>query len=127
VTLQPIAVAPVMGLLAATVPAGFPLTAGTPTIITWTPPADGKMHRIFAILNLTANAMTGGQVNVTFTDLAGNAQSRELVAAGSDSTGFATVFAPGYFLVEGGQPVSVVQASGVSAGTATAWAELWGS
>ena len=53
--------APLMQLVATTGVNGFALQNGTPTILTWTPPNDGQVHRVLLIAqeNVTV-AETGG-------------------------------------------------------------------
>jgi hypothetical protein len=105
---------------------GFGLQDATPTLLQWTAPADGQLHRVTAIVDyLVTSAATGGQLSLQFTDPAGNFQSREFVAGGGGD-GFATVFGPPCYLVQPGSTVYLVQAA-LTAGAATVWAELWGS
>lgn len=125
----PFAVAPVMGLIATTQtlnPAGASLVNGTPAFLTWTPPADGQMHRINVISQLTVSGATevGGLVNVQFTDMSGAVQARQVFAA-AQAVGYHQ-FASG-FLVQGGGTVTLFQASALTAGAALLWAEIWGS
>lgn len=123
----PLAVTPALALQAATPVTGFPLADATPTIISWTPPADGRQHRIMAIFNadITVTAV-GGTVDLQFTDLTGTFQSRQLLAPGG-AAGFGAVLAPAYFLVQGGQTVYVAQGTALTAGAVQCWAEIWGS
>lgn len=116
-----------LSLAASTGPAGFALTAATPNVLTWTPPADGGLHRVLVIMDyIVTEAATGGQVDLGFTDPTGQFQNRELVAGGQPA-GFAGPFAPGYYLVAGGQEVYLAQTSALTAGAVTVYAELWAS
>lgn len=113
-------------LQAATPAAGFALTAGTPTLLTWTPPNDGKQHRfiITASMHVTV-ATTGGEVDADFTLPDGTATSEQIYTA-TQGTG-----APWpndvSRVVKAGAAVTVVQSSPVTAGAALVWAEIWGS
>lgn len=118
--------APLMQLQATTGVAGFALVNGTPTILSWTAPNDGLMHRVSLIAqeNVTAPE-TGGQVNINFKDQQGSTQNRQAFAGGA-GTGFTGGFTPMAFLVQAGQQVTVTQTA-LTAGAATVWAELWAS
>jgi hypothetical protein len=112
-------------LKATTGAAGFALANATPTIFQWTAPNDGNVHRIMLIaqLNVTS-AETGGVVNLQFTDLQGNFQSRQTFA-GALGTGFTQGSSPMSFLVQAGQTVFLAQSSALTLGLATVFAELW--
>jgi hypothetical protein len=111
-------------------PAGFALQNGTPTIIQWTPPNDGLMHRfMIGVSFLVTSAETGGSLQVTYNDPGGGGRIRQLFAAGQ---------AAGYYngqgttpamltICEGGVPVIVEQSTALTAGAAVLWAEIWGS
>jgi hypothetical protein len=104
---------------------GFALQNATPTVFQWTAPDDGKVHRITLIAQLdVASAETGGVVNLQFTDLQGNFQSRQAFAGGLGA-GFTQGASPMSFLVEAGQTVFLAQSSALTAGAATVFAELW--
>jgi len=118
---------PVLALQAATPAAGFALQNGTPTILTWTAPNDGNLHR-FAIYGNTVitSTETGGAIHITWTPpTAGSSTS-----AGTDSGGTAagiknwTVVTG---IVAAGTTVTLSQSSALTAGAATAFAEIWGS
>lgn len=119
--------APLTQLQATTGVNGFALINGTPTILSWTAPNDGQVHRVWLIAqeNVTSPE-TGGQVNLNFRDLQGNAQSRQAIPGGAGN-GFTGGFTPMAFLVQAGQTVSAVQGTALTAGAATVWAELWAS
>jgi len=111
-----------------TPPAGTALVNGTPTILTWTAPADGKQHRvlIFAELNVTV-AETGGQVTASVTTPSGNVDAKQVFAAGQ-GVGVVTPVAasfPQIRMVQAGGTVSLFQNSPLTAGAATVWGELW--
>ena len=126
-TLQPFAVAPVMGLLAATPVAGFALANGTPTLVSWTAPADGQQHRFMVTGNtVIGSAETGGAVHVTWTTPGSGATS-----AGTDPGGTAGPGVKNWTLTMGvvapGTTVTVSQSSALTLGAATSYAEIWGS
>jgi hypothetical protein len=119
-----------MSLLAATPAAGFTLTNGTPVIVSWTAPSDGKLHRVavFASQDVTV-ATTGGQVVGSFNLPDGTNVAKTMFAAtqGTGQNFPAAAGFPTQLNVEAGQTVSVFQNSAVTAGTAVVWVELWGS
>lgn len=128
-TLQPFAVAPVMGLLAATPAAGFPLVNATPTILSWTAPADGQLHRVIVFCNghVTVGT-TGGAVGINFTGPDGAAIANSILA-GTQAASHLNISGAGNatFFVQAGTTVTLVQTSAMSAGAEVVWAELWGS
>ena len=126
-SLQPFAVAPAMGLLAATPLTGVALVNGTPVILTWTAPSDGKMHRVMAFGSLLVTVLeVGGQVNFSVPiPSPGGTANNPLFNAGQ-AAGSQMSFNPGS-LVAPGATVTVNQASALTGGAAVVWAELWGS
>jgi len=113
---------------AATPVAGFAKQNGTPTIISWTVPNDGQLHRVmlFASADVTS-AETGGQVslNVVYPD---GAAPPWTVFSGNQGTG--TDFSQHAniaFIVGAGSTVTLTQTSALTGGATTVWAELWGS
>ena len=121
----PFAVAPVMGLLAATPVAGFALANGTPNILSWTAPNDGQAHRVLIFSSQHVTSLeTGGQVTSTYAAPDGGAGTVTLYGGGSG----AGVQTSGYSaVVQPGSTVVVKQATALTAGAALVWAELWGS
>jgi hypothetical protein len=116
-----------LALQATTGAAGFALQNATPTIITWTPPNDGNLHRVILFLTqLVTVGTTGGQINLNFNDPSGGAQSRQ-VQTGTHGTGFIAPLAPMYFTVQANVAVALIQQSAMSGGACTVYAELWGS
>ncbi len=115
-----------MTLLAATPVAGFALQNGTPTIITWTAPNDGALHRVLVLTTLhVTSTETGGQVNLTATLPDGTAVSSNIVNSGQ-ATGVIARASSACF-AEVNTAVSVVQQTALTAGAAVLWAEIWGS
>jgi hypothetical protein len=118
-----------MTQLASTGAAGFALQDATPTIISWTAPSDGNMHRVLlnTIIHVTS-AQTGGAVTITHVAPDGTS-STDTPFAGGLGTGITkpAAIGNGMFPVEAGSTVTVAQSSAQTAGAATLWAELWGS
>jgi Pectate lyase superfamily protein len=106
---------------------GYTLVNGTGTIITWTPPSDGGLHRftIFAGMHVTSTE-TGGQITANYTLPDGTATDHTVFAAGLGS-GDDTVAQNFSLTVKAGTAVSVEQATALSGGAAIMWAEIWGA
>jgi hypothetical protein len=115
-------------MVAGTGIAGFALQNGTPTILSWTAPNDGLLHRVtlFGLIHVTS-LETGGQVSMQYFGPFGGATAHTstILAAGlaADTGGQAANFfnVP----VGPGTTVTVAQTSALTAGAATLWAELW--
>jgi len=115
-----------LGLQATTGTAGFALQDATPTILTWTAPNDGNMHRVMVFATVTVGSTeTGGAIQLHFTLPDGSTGSLTLTAGGT-ATGHYGVNSPGVVTVEANTAVSVVQSSALTGGSATIFAELWG-
>ena len=111
--------------------AGFALINGTPTIISWSVPNDGQMHRyeIFMIIKV-ASSETGGQVNLNFTAPDGTPQSIEAFAGGLPGPGIhfpVNSNGTGAVVVAPGTIVSITEQTALTAGAAVLYAEIWGS
>jgi len=115
-------------LQATTGVSGFALQNGTPTIISWTPPSDGNMHRfvVLSILHVTSTE-TGGGVVTNFTLPDGTAATSLMTLYSSGKSAGVSTANYNAALVEAGTSVSVVQSSALTAGASTLWAEIWGS
>ena len=126
-TLDPFAVAPAIGLLAATPSAGYTLVNGTGNILQWTAPNDGKLHRVqvFAVQDVTV-ATTGGQILVSYTLPDGFATSHTVFAAGQ-AQGDNVVANNFSLLVRPNTTVTILQNTAMNPGAAVIWCELWGS
>jgi len=112
--------------LAATPVAGFALQNGTPTILTWAVPNDGLLHRVLVIstMDVTSTETGGGVVvNVTLPD--GTTGQPTLYSSGK-SAGMVNA---NYVAcqVKAGSTVTVAQASALTGGASTVWAEIWGA
>lgn len=126
--------APAGGLtaVASTGAAGFALTNGTPTILTWTAPNDGNLHyAIFAGSLFVSSSDTGGTVVFTWTD-PGSGGSSTLFAAGLAAGkrtpgGTSTMFgATNIVSVSPGTTVAVSQSTALTAGAATVYGAILG-
>lgn len=123
----PFAASPALAKQAATPAAGFTLVNGTPTILTWTPPNDGLMHRVqlWGDVNVSAGT-TGGLIQIHMTDQGGTAGTLQMDAGSHAGTGF-FVSASRNLLIQGGSTLTISQDSALTAGTAAFYAEIWGS
>ena len=114
--------------VASTGPAGFALQNATPNILTWTAPNDGLLHWVVVMTYLrVTSAETGGQVNLSWTDPGGNGTATGLVNGGK-GTGATGTDSPNWSVnaaVQAGTTITLLQATALTAGAATIWAELW--
>jgi hypothetical protein len=120
---------PALILQAATPLAGFPLVNGTPNIVTWTAPNDGKLHRVLPALTMDViSAMTGGIITALFTLPDGTTAGSDLIQPQA-ATGFNYSFSLAYFPmpIAPGSMFTIGQSSALTSGQATVWAEIWGS
>lgn len=103
--------------------AGVSMINGTQTLLSWTAPNDGQLHRaqVFFGTN-TTSALTGGGTGWTFTGPAGGPLSPTLVAAGQ---GVGVKHAFDGAVIAPGTTVTVSQSGAATAGAATMWADLW--
>lgn len=115
-----------LGPVATTGVNGFALQNATPTILTWVVPNDGQMHRfaVFGGVNVTSGE-TGGAIGVTYKYPDGTSSTDSLVNGGLSSGHqlYNARLAP----VQAGATVTVNQTSALTGGTASTWAEIWGS
>ena len=111
--------------VAATAEAGYALVNGTGTVISWTAPNDGNLHRVMVPATLhVSSSETGGAINVAFTAPDGTTGTQGIFSASHG----AGVFGPdkaGTVIIEPNTTVSVVQGTALSGGAATLWAEIW--
>lgn len=116
-----------LGMQASTGVAGFALQNATPTILSWTAPNDGQLHRGILFVSLfVSSAATGGQVNLTWTQPGGNVFNPAVFAASQGSGGHLPTGGTAGFNVAAGSAVTLNQATALTAGAATLWAEIWG-
>lgn len=112
--------------LAATAFAGYTLINGTGTILSWTAPNDGVMHRVLVMGTMhVSSAETGGTINLGVTLPDGTAGTFALFTAGQGGGAHNMSFET--YLVAPNTTVTITQASALTAGVAKAWFELWGS
>ena len=113
---------------ASTPAAGFALQNGTPVIITWTAPNDGKLHPVLVVAALDVTvAETGGAVGVTVAAGAGLGVTNPIFAGGKGIGNYqgADSGVPDTNLVLGpGQTVTVAQTSALTLGAATVFAQI---
>lgn len=117
-----------LALQAATPVNGVPLVNGTPNILTWTAPNDGKNHRAYVFASMhVGSAMTGGQIELFWTEPGGTAVGWNIIppAAGAGYNFGWTQNPP--IILGPGQTVFVTQSTALTVGAATLWAEIWGS
>ena len=117
---------PAWGLLATTGPAGFALQNGTPTILTWTAPNDGNLHRVTILINqIVTSAETGGATGLSGLVSPNGASHSPGLNPGGAGAGLTQLTSS--FFVEAGQTVTFAQTTALTVGAAVLWAELWGS
>jgi hypothetical protein len=114
-------------LVATTGVGGFALQNATPTILSWTTPNDGNMHRytVFGVLYVTS-AQTGGVIQSESALPSGAATLFRTVVAGANADG-EYPFNSACITTGPNQTVTLQQTSAQTAGAATLWAEIWGS
>lgn len=116
----------VLATTTATGTTGVALANGTPTILSWTAPADGNMHRVSVTVVLhVATAETGGAIQITWTAPDGTGGSAVSAYAGGAGTGTVKTFSAD-FLIGPGSAIAVAQSSALTGGSATVWAEIKG-
>ncbi len=117
-----------LALQATTGPAGYALVNGTGTVISWTAPNDGNMHRFLVTASQhVTSAETGGQMKITLTTPDGYTNGSITLYNGGSGTGFAPPSQVPVGLIEAGTAVIVTQTSALASGAAVLWAEIWGS
>lgn len=114
---------------AATPAAGFALQNATPTIISWTAPADGANHRAEILGEVVISSTeTGGSIQVQFTCPDGGTRTLNLINGGLGAGIQVAAFAGNNsFIIASGSTVNVNQSTALTAGAATAYLEIWGS
>lgn len=106
--------------------AGYALVNGTGTIISWTAPDDGQLHRASLwMMKNVASGETGGKINYSWTLPDGTAAGYT-ADNGGNSAGLIYMYAqPWNVMVKGGTAVTITQVTALSAGASTLWAEIW--
>jgi hypothetical protein len=124
-----------LSVAAATTTAGYTLVNATGTILTWTAPNDGKLHRakLFYTEHVSSGKTGGG---ITFGSLSGagngtltpdGAAGWQTVMGGGESAGARGSENVTELIVGAGNTIFLYQNSALSAGAAVAWAEIWAS
>lgn len=112
-------------LVATTGVGGAALQNGTPTILTWTAPNDGKLHfaSIFASVSV-ALTQTGGSCSFNWTS--GGIAISHSVFPGGAATGSGAGPSNNFSVaVDPGTTVTFAQATAMTAGTAAVYAGIW--
>jgi hypothetical protein len=116
---------PTLALQATTGITGYALVNGTGTIISWTAPNDGNLHRVLVfMIDHVTTALVGGVIGASMTLPDGFAYSPQLLS--STTTGAHNI-STAVYLIEPGSTFSVTQQNAMTAGAAVLWAEIWGS
>lgn len=115
-----------MQKVATTSLAGYALVNGTPTILTWTAPNDGQMHRINVVAEqVTTSTATAGATSMTHEYPNGTGASPGIFGGG-DTTSQLRQFQTDR-LIASGSVVTVQQSTALTGGAVTFWAEIWAS
>lgn len=116
----------VLGLAATTGAAGYTLINGTGTILSWTAPADGLLHRVLLMsIEHVTSACTGGNISTSFTMPDGSTASGNFLIGGTQGVGAHPVTQS--YMIESGSTFTVQQSAALTAGAAMYWVELWAS
>jgi hypothetical protein len=117
---------PAIVLQATTGTTGYTLVNGTGSILTWTAPNDGNLHRVllFAI-QAVITTETGGQITATLTMPNGTSYTPQIFAAGAAAGGHD--IGQSVFIIEAGTTFTLSQGTALTGGSAILWAEIWGS
>jgi hypothetical protein len=120
----------ILQLQATTGEGGFALQDATPTILTWSVPDDGNLHRVsvYSLMHVTS-LETGGVIDIVFEGPFAEAvtHTSQIFAGGlaTDTAGqLGSLFEA---IVGAGTTVSLIQGSALIGGAAVLYAELWGS
>lgn len=113
-------------LRAATPAAGVALVNGTPVILTWTAPADGKLHRVIVVGQVqVTGAETGGAVRMTTANPAVTGSPFTIEAGAHAGLAYYPLTAQ-QLTVQPGETVSITQTA-LTGGSALLFAEIWAS
>jgi hypothetical protein len=119
----------ILSNVASTGATGYTLVNGTGTIVSWTAPNDGNMHRVLIGGNLVVTSNeTGGNISFSMTLPNGTSESGVIIP-GAAAAGFYKVSSVGngVFFIEANTTFSITQSSALSGGAAVGWFELWAS
>jgi hypothetical protein len=119
---------PTLTLQATTGTSGYALVNGTGTIISWTAPNDGNLHRvlIFALLYVLTTE-TGGQITLSLTSPAAAGYTPGIFASNLAGAGNYLPSAGTATLIQAGTTFAIRQNVALTAGSATLYAEIWAS
>lgn len=119
--------------VASTGPAGFAMINGTATILSWTAPSDGLLHRVkILMVGHVTSGMTGGQIQISRVVPDGFANTVTVANGGTGAGGILNAGPGAYddsasFLIGAGTTISLKQTSALTAGAVTLFAEIWAS
>jgi hypothetical protein len=108
---------------------GYTLINGTGTIVSWTAPNDGALHRVLIGGNvLVTSNETGGNISFSMTLPNGTTESGVIIP-GASTTGLLKLSSVGngVFFIEANTTFSITQSSALTGGAAVGWFELWAS
>ena len=115
-----------MPIQAETALAGYTLVNGTGTVVSWTAPNDGALHRFLILGTLAVSvATTGGSISEVWTTPNGT-------ASGTGIALFTATKAVGVFQAsvnghaQAGTTVTIQQQTAMTAGTAVMWVTIFG-
>lgn len=112
-----------MSVVASTGVTGYTLVNGTGTILTWTAPNDGALHRVVLITGQHVTvAETGGQISLNTTLPDGTAVNPTVFAGGSGTGGSGFTTSRN---IQANSTVTLTQSSALTVGAAVLWAEIW--
>jgi hypothetical protein len=121
-------------LQSSTGPAGLALQNGTPTLLTYTAPADGNLHVVEILSALVVTTLeVGGAIGASVVGSApfGNGGPNPIFAsaqaAGSYYGGVTGLMVPLRFVVGPGCTVNVAQTAALTGGAAAYYGEIWAS
>jgi hypothetical protein len=107
---------------------GYTLADSTNTILTWTAPNDGQMHRaeLWAIKYVTVVEVGGG---VSYSNTMPNGDTNFYdFDAGNNPVGVVTEYLqPWNVLLAPGGTIFIAQQSALTSGASIIWAEIWGA
>lgn len=124
----PFGASPALVLQAATGVGGYPVQAVSQlSIISWTAPADGNLHRVLLMAGKQVTTLeVGGAVSLFVQSPGDGAAASYSVFAGTQAAGDyagTALFLP----VKAGSTVNFKQTSNLTSGASLVWAELWAS
>jgi len=122
--------APGMILLATTGASGYTLVNGTGTIISWTAPNDGNLHRFFIASGLAVTTTeVGGNILVQCEGPGGTGGTLGFNLYGSGNAGpaYDSAAHTNIIILGAGQTVTISQSAALTSGAAVLFAEIWGS